>query len=219
MIIDERTGSLEEHVFDVLEEEIISGALVKGQIVTENELSARLEVSRTPIRGALRRLAEEGLVEIAPNRRVTVIGISTDDLIDAYRIRIRLEGLSSALATERMTDEEKKKLSDFVELSEYYLSKKDTENLKLLDTQFHSMIYRASGNRMLCRILSEIHRNITRYRKMSLAVPGRLESSVEEHREILNAILRGDSVEADRLTSCHIERALNNIANTLDKEM
>ena len=219
MIVDERTGSLEEHVFDVLEEEIISGSLQKGQIVTENELSLRLGVSRTPIRGALRRLAEEGLVDIAPNRRVTVIGISTEDLIDAYMIRMRLEGLSSRLATERMSDEDKKKLSDFVELSEYYISKKDTENLKMLDTEFHSMIYRASGNRMLCRILSELHRNITRYRKMSLTVPGRLESSVEEHREILNAILKGDSGEADRLTSRHIERALENLTNTLNKEM
>ncbi len=219
MIIDERTGSLEEHVFDILEEEIISGTLSKGQIVTENELSGRLGVSRTPIRGALRRLCEEGLVDIAPNRRVTIVGISTEDLIDAYKIRMRLEGLSSALATERMTDEEKKKLSDFVELSEYYISKKDTENLKMLDTQFHSMIYRASGNRMLCRILSELHRNITRYRKMSLTVPGRLESSVKEHREILEAILRGDSAEADRLTSCHIEHALQNLTNTLNKEM
>lgn len=219
MIIDERTGSLEEHVFDVLEEEIISGALIKGQIVTENELSTRLGVSRTPIRGALRRLAEEGLVDIAPNRRVTVIGISTEDLIDAYRIRMRLEGLSSALATERMTDEEKKQLSDFVELSEYYISKKDTENLKKLDTEFHSMIYRASGNRMLCRILSELHRNITRYRKISLTVPGRLESSVEEHREILNAILSGNSEEADKLTSRHIERALENLTKTLSKEI
>ena len=219
MIIDEKTGSLEEHVFDILEEEIISGALAKGQIVTENELSLRLGASRTPIRGALRRLAEEGLVEISPNRRVTVIGISTEDLIDAYRIRMRLEGLSSALATDRMTDEEKKKLTDFVELSEYYIAKKDTENLKLLDTQFHRMIYRASGNRMLCRILSELHRNITRYRKMSLTVPGRLESSVEEHREILNAILAGDSGEADRLTSLHIGRALDNLTKALDKEM
>ena len=119
----------------------------------------------------------------------------------------------------RMTDDEKKKLTDFVELSEYYISKKDTENLKLLDTQFHRMIYRASGNRMLCRILSELHRNITRYRKMSLTVPGRLESSVEEHREILNAILAGNADEADRLTSLHIGRALENLTKTLDKEM
>lgn len=215
MIIDEYVGSLEEQVYAKLEEDILSGTLPKGRIVTECELANMLGVSRTPVRGALRRLAEEGLVEIATNKRATVVGISTQDLIDTYKIRTRLEGLSSLLAAERMSDEEKKRLCDFVELSEYYLSKKDTDRLRELDTQFHSIIYKASGNRMLCRILSELHRNITRYRKISLSVPGRLESSVAEHREILNAILAGDGVLADELTSRHIERALKNLANTI----
>ena len=215
MIVDEKIGSLEEHVYETLEEEILSGTLAKGQIVTENELSGRLGVSRTPVRGALRRLAEEGLVDIAPNRRATIIGISKEDLIDTYKIRMRLEGLSSALACERMTDAEKKQLTDFVELSEYYIYKEDAENLRQLDTQFHSMIYRASGNRMLCRILSELHRNITRYRKISLSAPGRLKDSVAEHREILEAILTGDKERADKLTSTHIEHALENLTNTL----
>ena len=215
MIIDEKTGSLEEQVYERLEDEILSGELPKGRIVTECELSSRLGVSRTPVRGALRRLAEEGLVEITTNRRITVVGVGTDDLVDTYNVRMRLEGLSSRLAAERMSDEEKKKLADFVELSEYYISKKDTEHLGTLDTEFHSMIYRASGNRMLCRILSELHRNIARYRRISLSTPGRLESSVAEHREILNAILSGDSELADSLTSKHIEHALANLKNTL----
>lgn len=216
MIVDERTGSLEEQVYENLEEEIISGTLKSGQIVTECELASRLGVSRTPVRGALRRLAEEGLVEIATNRRVTVVGVETDDLVDTYNIRMRLEGLSSRLAAERITDEEKKKLTDFVELSEYYINKKNTDHLGNLDTEFHSMIYRASGNRMLCRILSELHRNIARYRRISLSTPGRLERSVKEHREILNAILAGDGELADKLTSAHIEQALLNLKNTIN---
>ncbi len=215
MIVDEKTGSLEEQVYMKLEDEIISGELGRGQIVTECELASRLGVSRTPVRGALRRLAEDGLVEITTNRRITVVGVSADDLVDTYNIRTRLEGLSSRLAAERMTDDEKKKLTEFVELSEYYISKKDTEHLGSLDTEFHSMIYRASGNRMLCRILSELHRNIERYRRISLSTPGRLESSVAEHREILDAIVSGDKERADALTSEHIEHALANLKNTL----
>lgn len=215
MIVDEKIGSLEEQVYETLEEEILSGSLAKGQIVTENELSGRLGVSRTPVRGALRRLAEEGLVNIAPNRRATIIGISKEDLIDTYMIRMRLEGLSSALAAERMTVDEKKQLTDFVELSEYYIKKQDTEHLRQLDTEFHSMIYRASGNRMLCKVLSELHRNITRYRKISLGTPGRLVDSVAEHREILEAILDGDKERADKLTLAHVEHALDNLTNTL----
>ena len=218
MIVDEHLGSLEEQVYARLEEDILSGALPKGQILTECELAAMLGVSRTPVRGALRRLTEEGLVAMPTNKRATVVGISIDDLIDTYQIRTRLEGLSSRLAAERMSDEEKAKLTEFVELSEYYLSKKDTERLRELDTQFHSIIYKASGNRMLCKTLSELHRNITRYRKISLGVPGRLESSVAEHREILGAILSGDGKLADELTSRHVERALENLAKTI-KEM
>ena len=218
MIVDERTLSLEEQVFDTLENEILQGILPKGKTVTENEISSRLGVSRTPVRGALRRLAEEGLIEIAPNKRATIIGVSIEDLIDAYSIRMRLEGLSSRLAAERMSAEDKKRLTEFVELSEYYLSRKDTEHLKELDTEFHRMIYRASDNRMLCRVLSELHRNVTRYRKLSLGTPGRLESSVGEHREILNAILASDAALADELTSRHIERALENLTNTLREE-
>ena len=215
MIIDEHVGSLEEQVYSKLEKEILLGNLEKGKIVTECELANMLGVSRTPVRGALRRLNEEGLIEIEPNKRITVIGISIDDLIDTYKIRCRLEGLSSALAAEKMTDEELKKLTDFVELSEYYLKKEDTDNLRELDTQFHSIIYKASGNRILCRILSELHRNITRYRKISLAVPGRLPSSVSEHREILNAIIERDAKKADELTSRHVERALINLKNAV----
>ena len=85
------------------------------------------------------------------------------------------------------------------------------EKLKELDTSFHGAIYRASGSRILCKILSELHRNIKAYRKLSLTVPGRLEKSVEEHREITDAILRSDAEEADRLTSLHVERALANL--------
>lgn len=218
MIVEGKALSLEEQVYTRLEEDILSGNLPKGRVVTECELAGILSVSRTPVRSALRRLAEEGLVEITTNKGATIIGISTQDLIDTYKIRTRLEGLSSLLATERMSDEEKERLKEFVELSEYYLSKKDTDRLREIDTQFHSMIYKASGNRMLCRILSELHRNITRYRKISLGVPGRLESSVAEHREILNAILAGDGRLADELTSRHVERALENLAKTI-KEM
>ena len=115
-------------------------------------------------------------------------------------------------------NDEKAKLTDFVELSEYYIYKKDTEHLKQLDTEFHSMIYRASGNRMLCKTLSELHRNITSYRKLSLSVPGRLERSVGEHREILEAIESGDAERADRLTSAHIAAALENMLAATERK-
>lgn len=211
MIVDNRSPSLEEMVFSRLEEEILSGELTRGTALGEIALSKRLGVSRTPVRGALHRLAEEGLVEILPNRGATVIGINIDDLVDIYNIRERLEGLASALAAKRATVDEISRLTEAVELAEFYISKNDTEHIKELDTVFHSIIYNASGSRFLSRTLSELHRKIKSYRKRSLSVPGRLERSADEHREILEAIKRGDAEEADRLTSNHIKYALNNM--------
>ena len=211
MMIENKSLSLEEQVFRTLEEEIISGAYAAGESLTELGLSAKLGVSRTPVRSALHRLAEEGLVSIAPNRGAMVVGVTLDDLIDTYKIRIRLEGLASRMATERLTPRDKSELTNAVELAEFYVSKEDTEHLKELDTLFHSIIYRASGNRMLSKILGELHRNIRAYRKKSLSVPGRLKQSVREHREILDAMLAGDADRADELTSKHIESAMENL--------
>lgn len=217
MIIDKRTASLEEQVTETLEAEILTGKLAAGASLTEQSLSVRLGVSRTPIRAALHTLAEEGLINLIPNKGAVVVGVTREDLIDIYRIRMRLEGLASALAAERISPEELATLRESVELAEFYISKNDAEHLKELDTQFHAIIYRASGNRMLNKTLSELHRNITSYRKMSLAVPGRLERSVGEHREILVAIEERDAERADRLTSAHVEAALENMLSAADK--
>ena len=216
MIIDNNIHSLEERVYITLEDEIISGRLKRGDTLTENSLSARLGVSRTPLRVALHRLEKEGLIEISPNKGAIVIGIGRDDLIDIYKIRMRLEGLASAEAARKISDEDKKRLSDSVELAEFYIAKRDSEHLKELDSEFHSIIYRASGNRLLCKTLSDLHRNIRIYRKRSLAVEDRLEKSVLEHKEILAAIERGDADEADRLTASHIEAALQNLLTVTD---
>ncbi len=215
MIINEKTKSREAEVYVKLEEEILSGMHKRGDALTEIALSERLGVSRTPVRAALRRLAEEGLVEISPNKGAVVVGVTVDDLIDTYKIRMRLEGLASAMAAGRLADEERFALKEAVELSEFYMGKGDAEHLKELDTTFHSIIFKASGNRMLCKILSELHRNIKAYRKLSLTVPGRLEKSQDEHKEILKAILEGDSAKADMLTSLHVERAMNNMLEAM----
>ncbi len=203
-------------VYSRLEEEILSGELKRGEPLVELSLAKRLDVSRTPIRGALHRLSEEGLVEISPNRGAVVLGINVDDLIDIYRLRERLEGLASSLAAQRITEEEIEKLTEAVDLAEFYMTKKDTEHTKELDTVFHSIIYKASGSRFLERTLSELHRKIKSYRKLSLSVPGRPEKTEGEHREILEAIKKGDAEMADRLTSLHVRRALENMLTAVN---
>ena len=82
MIVNKNAKSLEESVFFTLEEDILSGKLKRGEALTESALSQRLGVSRTPLRGALSRLSDEGLVELIPNRGAVVIGIGDEELRD-----------------------------------------------------------------------------------------------------------------------------------------
>ena len=210
--------SLRGKVFHKIREDILSGKYKDNEELKEVAIGEELGVSRTPVRGALHRLAEDGLVEISPNRGAVVVGINADDLVDIYSIRMRLEGLASSLAAKRISEEELKALSDSVELAEFYIQRKDTEHLKELDTAFHSIIYKASGNRLLSKTLSELHKKIRAYRKLSMATPGRLEKTALEHREIYKAIADGDSEKADKLTSLHIERALENILLAVEKD-
>lgn len=211
MIINENTKSLEERVYILLEEAILTGEYQRGDALTEIALSKKLGVSRTPIRSALHRLAEDGLIELEPNRGAVVMGVTSDDIVDIYKIRMRLEGLASAMAAERINDEEMKLLRETVELSEFYLGKSDVEKVKELDTKFHGIIYKASGNRLLCKILSELHGQTRSYRRVALAVPGRLEKTIEEHKRILSAIESRAAESADALTSLHIENAMKNM--------
>ncbi len=218
MIVDKMTASLEERAFSTLEEEILTGALPRGTSLTEMALSERLGVSRTPIRAAIHRLSEDGLVKIVPNRGAVVLGIDERDLVDIYKVRMRLEGLASASAAENIVAADIMELRESIELSEFYLSKHDTEHIKELDTAFHRIIYRASGNRQLEKILTELHRKIKNYRKLSLTVEGRLPEMLKEHKEILAAIEARKATLADELTSSHIEKALRNLLVAVPKE-
>ena len=215
MIVDKNIKSLGQSVFLRLEEEILNGSLKPGDTLTEISLSKRMGVSRTPLRAAIHALAEEGLVEITPNRGAVVVGVGVDDLVDIYKIRMRLEGIAAALAAVRIPPEALKRLEDSVELSEFYLTKNDSDHLKELDSEFHSIIYKSSGSRHLCKILTELHRNIRSYRKMSLSVPDRLFASVEEHKCILKALKCGDEKEAERLAVEHISSALDNLLGVI----
>ena len=218
MKVDSNLLSLEERVFATLEEDILTGKLKRGDSLGEKMLSERLGVSRTPVRSALARLSEEGLVESVANKGSVVIGITKEDIVDIYHIRMRLEGLASLIAASKITAEGLAELLESVELSEFYIKKNNTEKLKELDSEFHEAIYRATENKPLCKTLSELHRKIKTYRKLSLTVPGRLERSVSEHREIYEAIASGNGELADTLTSLHVKRALDNMLSAFETE-
>lgn len=210
--------SLSGKVFDALENEILTGVLERGETLSENKISARLGVSRTPVREALQRLEQEGLVKTEPGKGAVVLGISQGDLLDIYEIRIRIEGLAARYAARNITDAQVREMLDVVELQEFFAAKGDSKSLRDLDSKFHSMIYKFCTSRILTDTLNSLHHKIERFRRMSVEIGGRGNMSVTEHREIVEALAARDEERAENLLIEHIKNARAKLLEVVEEQ-
>lgn len=209
-MIEHKTVSLADQVFEHLENDILSGKYQRGEILTESKLSAELGVSRTPIREALRRLEQEHIIEESGKGSV-VIGITEKDLADIFLIRKNIESLAAALAAENRTEEQLETLREALEFQEFYLKKQDKDQIKQMDSRFHSALYRLSGSTTFYDTLIPLHKKILKYRRASIESKSRAEASVEEHRRIFEAVEAGNAELAARYTAEHVENAYKHI--------
>lgn len=206
----EKTLSIADAVFEKIEDAILSGEFSQGDIITELKLCELLDVSRTPVREALTRLKQEGLIKES-GKGAVVIGVNKDDLFDIYEVRTRIEGLAAARCAEVITDKQLKALGETLELQEFYTAKNQPDSIKKLDSEFHEQIYSYCGSKTLETLLSELHRKVKRYRKTSVSNPDRAALAVKEHREIFEAISARDAKLAEKLTEKHIKNARESI--------
>lgn len=211
MFLEKDSGSLRIKVFKAIENAILNGDYKEGDSLNELKISQELGVSRTPVREALMQLELEGLVNNIPNKGAVVVGVSNKDIKDIYEIRILIEGLASRLCAENITEDEIKALDKIIDLQEFYLTKKDTEQIWRLDSDFHNLLYDASRSRPLRYMLTSFHNYIKRARDISMHAEGRAEKAVSEHRAILEAIRQHDPALAESRTAEHIVNAENNL--------
>lgn len=203
--------SLRGKIFTILRQRILDGKYKTGDSLIETRLAEELGVSRTPIREAIRQLELEGLVESIPNKGVIVKGITEQDIEDIYTIRRVLEGLAARWAVEKITDSELEKLKDNFELMEFYTSKDDLDQVAKLNTSFHEIIFNATKSNVLKHILTDFQYYVQWARYKSLKSPGRSQKALEEHRKILDAFIRRDVDDAERLVTEHIVNSSNNL--------
>ena len=209
-----KTASLADQVFEKLENDIIQGVYPKGEILTELKLVEQLGVSRTPIREALRRLEQERLIADA-GKGSRVLGITEDDLLDIMNIRERIEGLAAYYATINMTDEGRAELSHIVDLQEFYFNKNDPDHLRQVDDEFHDAICRLSKRTVITDTLIPLHRKTRRFRRIAMEDRERTAKTTQEHRDIYEAIMSGDSLLAKKLTTAHIANAKDHMIQNL----
>ncbi len=209
-MLDHKTVSLADQVYDVLETDILSGKYPLGEVLTENKLCEILGVSRTPIREALRRLGQENLIKESGKGSV-VLGISSKDLEDIFTIRYQIEGIAAGLAAENCNDEDIAQLKSALELQEFYLTKQNVEEIKTMDNRFHETLYAISGSVIFYNILLSLHKKVQKYRKASIEIKSRALESVEEHRKIFNAIASHDKENAVIFATEHVKNAYKHI--------
>lgn len=209
-MIEHKSISLADQVFEHLETDILSGKYQKGESLTESKLSAELGVSRTPIREALKRLEQEHLIEESP-KGMTVVGISKKDLDDIFKIRGALEGKAAEMAEKNHTEEQLSIVREALEFQEFYLVKHDPDRIKSMDSRFHETIYKMSGSTVFYDVLVPLHKKLLKYRKASVSESSRAEASVAEHRAIYEAIAARNGELASKLTIEHLNNAYKNM--------
>jgi DNA-binding GntR family transcriptional regulator len=198
------TGSLSEQAYYLLRDRIVTLRLPPGSLVNERELMDELGYGRTPVRDALRRLADDGLVEVFPRRGIYVGPIDVGDLGAISEIRVELEGFVSRLAAERSSEDDRHDLLGLVAELDSLGPAPDQPTLIELDQRIHRLIYRSAHNAFLETALDRYYVLALRLWFLALDRLPTLEDAVEEHRDLVLAIVRGEAAEAERHARAHV---------------
>ena len=198
--------SLAHGAVDTLRRLIVASALPPGQPLNETQLVARLGVSRTPIREALKLLSREGLVLLRRNRAAIVAPLDGENLCHLFEAETMIESTAAGLAAERRSDAAIARLDRLQERMENAEASGDREAYIRINQQVHALIVQASGNPALTEMHQGLIGRLQRARNVALAQQGRVEESILEHRAILDALRRRDADAARRLMGSHVGR-------------
>ncbi len=207
----------QESVVDRLRTLILSRKLKPGQRLVQADLAEEFGVSRTPIREALHTLASEGLVIISAYKGASVADFSLQDLEEIYAVRIALEGYAAYLAAQRITPEELHQMKIALDQSEKALHQGDQLRMLKLNRQFHTILYAASRQRRLFEMISN-HLDLSDlYRRMYFAVEHLYANTVDEHRELLEILRRGDAAGAEQHTRFNLQLTAEKLSRYLQE--
>jgi len=200
-------GPLAEKVATVLRESITEGRLMPGDRLPEVWLSGQLEVSRAPIREALRILELEGLVEIVPQKGARVRGLTAKDLDNIYELRSTLDSLAIRLATEHLEKDDLSYLEKLLGRMKGCVRRDDSAAYKKLNAEFHQFFYQRSQNDWLCGVNGSLMKHIMRLRSFSFSKPERLRQSYRDHVKMVELVRRKKNTDAEQVAKKHTREA------------
>jgi DNA-binding GntR family transcriptional regulator len=207
----EGARSLSDEAYLRIRDLIVSLELAPGSILNERELMERLGLGRTPVREALRALAQERLVEVYPRRGIFVSNVDVGDLASLSGVREVLESAAARLAAERATEEERAEAATLIEELD---RARGARALIELDQRIHRHVYRCAHNPFLEKTLNEYYVLTLRIWFLALDRVARLDEAVQEHRELMEAIRDRDPDRAEATMLRHVrgfERAIREV--------
>jgi DNA-binding GntR family transcriptional regulator len=218
--VDDRRP-LGDIVFHRLRDAIIDGRLKPGQWLRQEALAQELGISQMPVRDALKQLVAEGLAEHIPYRGVRVVEFTPDDIVDMVTVRLVLESLAVRFATPQITQKDIERLKENLRLAALLTTQDQMAQRRLLNTDFHLTICRASGHRYLSRQVEALwswfpsvmlYEGMRRQEELS---PKRLDRENREHGAILSALEQRDACLAEQETQQHIRNVSKELFEVL----
>ncbi len=206
---------LRDVVFNTLRQAILRGDLKPGERLMEISLANKLGVSRTPVREAIHKLEQEGLVLMIPRRGAEVAQITEKSLRDVLEVRGALEELAVRLACERMTGQALGELNRAAERFEKTLGSSDITSVAEADVAFHDVIYMATDNQRLIALLNNLREQMYRYRVEYLKRGECHAQLLSEHQEIIEAITNKEVERAVEVTCRHIDNQVEAVSDTI----
>ena len=195
---------------------ILQGKILPGEQLSEEKLAASLRASGVVLREALRALETQGYVTFLPNNHVVASNPSRDDMHDYYTIAGALEGLAARLAVERAQPDEIARLRELHQLLREACHKGDVLQYFDANSNFHRFIAELSHNERLYQLIEELRREIQKTRLLSLHMPQRLDYSMREHDQIMDAFLKKNPQLAESMMVQHLSNHLKALGKALD---
>ena len=197
-----------EEVLNALRERISDRDIPPGAKLIEEDLSREFGVSRSVIRGALTDLEAQGLVEKQPHKGTVVCRIDFNSVFEILEIREVLEGLSARLAAQKTKAKDWKDLEKkFGEPCEQMVKNRKYEEYLALITELRERTVEAAQNKELSKLIDSIYAKIRIVQRRIIILPGRIEQGINEHREVIKAIMDGDPTRAQKMKRSNLHSA------------
>jgi DNA-binding GntR family transcriptional regulator len=209
-----RTATASAKIYSDLRVELVSLQRRPGEAVSEAEIALSYGVSRTPVREAILKLSDEGLLEIFPQSGIFVSRIPVAALPEAIIIRKSLEETTARLAAERATSSQILILHSILQRQREASAAGDGDAFHQADEMFHATIAEVAGHPGIWKLIQQVKVHVDRYRRLTLPQEGRIEKVIAEHAPILDAIGAHDPAAAGIAMAFHLERLLSHISAT-----